>query len=515
MHGLRNKLHMLWISITQKNVIRKKLLFYFLISSVLVNSICLYTYNNTSILIKKFNQIFISDITLTDLGNSVDAVETSLKNYLTTSHSEDLENYQISSDKLRNQVSSMAISLSNDESALLFVDIKGMISTYLADTDAAEQGKRGRDINGYSSFFNEASQIYDYINSYIDKLKLFGFQENNQSYLQIDHWLGVLQIFNITVILAAMLVDIALIFWFAYSLTAPILQLSKAAGEIADGNFDIPEVDVKSSDEVKMLATTFNRMAEGIRKQLVEIRQKAEIESRLQDQEVQNLKMRSMLNEAQLKTLQAQINPHFMFNTLNAGMQLALFEGADRTQAFMERLSESLRYNLGSMDKSGTLSMEITNIDNYIYLLKERFGEKIIFVKDIQRGLPEVNMPRMILQPIVENSFIHGIGEMEGGGVISLSARLECDAVRVEIADNGPGMDDSTMERILSEDYQNLPAEDGSPQTGHSIGLRNVIDRLVLYFRAGSVRQVIDLQSGIGAGTRITLMLPVTPPEDA
>lgn len=501
----------------QKNVIRKKLLLYFLISSILVNSICLYTYNNTQLLINKFNQIFINDIMLTNLSDNLDEVEASIKSYLTTSHQEDLENYQISSNQLRKKAGALKTVLSNNESDLLLVDIKGMIFTYLGDTDAAEYGKRGRDITRYSSYFNEASRIYDYINRYIDKLKLYEFQKNNINYLQLDKWLGMLQIFNMAVILAAMLVNIALIFWFAYSLTEPIIKLSKAAGEIADGNYDIPEVKVRSSDEVKTLATTFNRMAEGIRRQLVEIRQKAEIESRLKEQEVQNLKMRSMLNEAQLKTLQAQINPHFMFNTLNAGMQLALFEGAERTQAFMERLSESLRYNLGNIDKTATLNMEIANIDNYVYLLRERFGDKISYEKNIGVGLPEVSMPRMILQPIVENSFIHGIGEMERGGVITLSAGLAGETVRVEVFDNGPGMDEETLERIVSGDYRNPPPEreGGQRSSNHSIGLRNVIERLMLFYRAEDANSVIEIASRRGSGTKVTLKLPVNKPEDA
>jgi two-component system, sensor histidine kinase YesM len=502
-------------SITQKNVIRKKLLLYFLLSAILVNSICFYTYNNTRLLINKLNQIFINDITLTNLSSSVDAVESSIKKYLTASHSEDLENYLNSSNQLRKKAGELKTVISNDESELLLLDIKQMIYTYLNDTSAAEYRKRGRDVNGYSDYFNEASQTYDYINKYIDKLKIYQFQENNQNYIQLDRSLGILQVFNMAVILVAMLVNIALIFWFTYSLTAPIIKLSKAAGEIADGNYDVPAVKVKTNDEVKTLALSFNRMADSIRRQLVEIRQKAEIESRLQDQEVQNLKMRTMLNEAQLKSLQAQINPHFMFNTLNAGMQLALFEGAERTQAFMEKLSESLRYNLGNIDKSATLKLEITNIDNYIYLLKERFGDKINYTKQIEPDLPELMMPRMILQPIVENSFIHGIGELDDGGTISLTATLDSRTIRVEIEDNGPGMPDDTIRRVLSEDYRNPPmVPEQAQKTGHSIGLSNVIERLILYYGASGPGQVVEISSGQGCGTKVTLKLPLNNSED-
>ncbi len=502
-------------SVKQKNVIRKKLLLYFLVSAVLVNSICLYTYNNTRLLINRLNQIFINDITLTNLSSGVEAVHSSLKEYLTTNNSKDLEAFLNSSNRLREQTGKLKTVLSNDESKLLLLDIKEMISTYLSHTAAAEYHKRGRNINGYSEYFNEASQVYDYINRYIEKLKIYQFQENNRNYLELDRWLGGLQSFNMLVILVAMLVNIALIFWFAWSITAPIITLSKAAGEIADGNYDIPAVLVRSNDEVRSLAITFNRMTESIRRQLVEIRQKAEIESRLQDQQVQNLKMRSMLNESQLKTLQAQINPHFMFNTLNAGMQLALFEGAERTQAFLEKLAESLRYNLGDIGSSATLAQEIASIDNYIYLLRERFGDSVRYDKLIEPGLPEVLMPRMILQPIVENAFMHGISQMEGGGEICLRVCREGARVLVRVEDRGPGMASATRERLLAGQWHN-PDGDAAARShsGHGLGLGNVIERLMLYFGAESVEQIVSIDSAPGAGTRITLALPAARSEE-
>ncbi len=515
MNALWAKASRLLRSVRQKNVIRKKLLLYFLISAVLVNSICLYTYNNTRLLINKLNQIFINDITLTNLSNGVDAVHTSLKEYLTTNNSKDLEAFLNNSNRLREQTNEIRTVLSNDESELLLLDIKQMISTYLSHTAAAEYRKRGRDINGYSEYFNEASQVYDYINRYIEKLKIYQFQENNRNYLELDRWLGMLQTLNMLVILVAMLVNIALIFWFAWSITEPIIKLSKVAGQIADGNYDVPPVDVRTNDEVKSLATTFNRMTESIRKQLVEIRQKAEIESRLQDQQVQNLKMRTMLNESQLKTLQAQINPHFMFNTLNAGMQLALFEGAERTQTFLEKLAESLRYNLGDIGNSATLSQEIASIDNYVYLLRERFGDSVRYVKEIEAGLPDLSMPRMILQPIVENAFVHGIGQLEGGGEISLKAWRVGSHVLVRVGDKGPGMAPATQARLLAGQWHSQETGSGvRSHSGHGLGLGNVIERLMLYFGVENASQVLAIEGGSGDGTRITLTLPFAGSEE-
>jgi sensor histidine kinase YesM len=203
-----------------------------------------------------------------------------------------------------------------------------------------------------------------------------------------------------------------------------------------------------------------------------------------------------------------------MFNTLNAGMQIAMFEGAERTQSFLENLSQTLRYSLSNISKPATLNQEIENIDNYIYLLKERFGDKIAYVKHVDKDLPEAEMPRMILQPIVENSFIHGIGEKEQGGLIVLSASRCGDKVHVEVSDNGTGMSSETMTKILSEDYLNSPIDlNESPNNNYSIGMRNVIGRLMLYYHAAEPGQVIEIKSELGLGTRVIIKVPLSSPQ--
>lgn len=489
-----------------KNLIRKKLLLFFFITFIIVNAISLVTYNTTRVLSQELNDIFASDILLTNLGNRLDSVESSLRSYLTTSRSSDLYNYLNASNDLRNISLSLRPRLSNDESNLLYVDIKNLTATYLQTTDFAVQEKRGRDIAGYTGQFDEATQIYDYTNEYIDKLKIYEFKENNAYYLQLSEKLGALQVFNIVVIISTTVVDFILIILFSYSITEPIIRLSKASSEIARGNYDIPPVTVSSDDEVKTLAVSFNRMTESIKKQLVEIQEKTKIENCLKEQEVQNLKMKSMLNEAELRSLQAQINPHFMFNTLNAALQLAMFEGADRTELFLENFSELLRYNLENINLPSTLQDEIGNVENYVYLLNERYGNKIGFTKEIGEGIGDVEMPRMTLQPIVENSFAHGINTLESGGVIRVSAFRAGGTVRVEIADNGCGMSGGTIEKILSAGAEPAAAAGGG--TGHSIGLRNVISRLMLFYHLDRVSDIVEIRSEEQIGTAVTVKLP-------
>lgn len=490
-----------------KNVIRKKLILYFVVSSVIVNLVGFYTYYNTRILTYKLNTIFTNDVNLTNLCDTIDSVEASLKAYLTTSHSTDLQDYLVSSNNLRQIVTNLKTTLSNNESDLLYVDIKNMMFTYLQHTDFAVQEKRGRNIDGYTDEFNEATQVYNYINEYIDKLKVVEFRENNANYLRLSNELQRLQFFNMIILIVGLCVNFVLVLLFAYRITEPIIRLSKAASEIAKGNYNIPKIAVKTNDEIKTLAVSFNRMAESIKKQLIEIRKKAEIENRLKQQEMQNIKMKSMLDEAELRSLQAQIDPHFMFNTLNAAMQLAMFEDAERTQLFLENFSNLLRYNLGTISIPSTILDEISNIESYIYLLKERYGRKFEFNEYIEDGIPNLQIPRMTLQPIVENSFIHGINEMESGGVISVSVKRCGDYVHVVISDNGRGMSKETIDKILSDNHSSLTKVDSTGHKSQSIGLRNVISRLMLFYHIEKESDVIEIESI--SGTKTTLKLPI------
>ena len=307
------------------------------------------------------------------------------------------------------------------------------------------------------------------------------------------------------VIISAMIIDFILIIFFAYSITEPVIRLSKAASEIAAGNYDIPEIKVSTNDEVQTLAQSFNYMVGSIKRQLVEIHEKAKIENCLKEQEMKNLEMESMLREAELQSLQAQIDPHFMFNTLNAAVQLAMFDGANRTQLFLENFSQLLRYNLGNMSTPSTVLDEISNVENYIYLLNERYGNKIRFSKKTDADFPNVEMPRMTLQPIVENAFIHGISALQSGDLIGVAVAVKSGEVHVIVIDNGCGMQRKTIEKILScvSCSQNASGE------RHGIGLKNVLSRLMLFYHKKNVNDVIDIASKENVGTKVTVKIPV------
>jgi len=223
-----------------------------------------------------------------------------------------------------------------------------------------------------------------------------------------------------------------------------------------------------------------------------------EIQQSLKEKE---LMMEAHLKDAQLKYLQAQINPHFLFNTLNAGAQLAMMEGADRTYDYVQNVAEFFRYNVKKGNETVTVREEIELVDNYIYILNVRFSGEIHYEKKIEESLLSIQMPGMILQPVVENCVNHGIREMEGKGKIWLKVYQEEDVVCISVRDNGKGISPEKIEKILNGTYREEKHVGGS----NGIGMDNVIARLKLYSEMDDVMSIYS--DGENQGTEFVIYL--------
>jgi sensor histidine kinase YesM len=242
-------------------------------------------------------------------------------------------------------------------------------------------------------------------------------------------------------------------------------------------------------------------MKHSIRNYISELHNKADTESQLLEQQIENLRMQSLLADAEMKALQMQINPHFLFNTLNAGMQLAMIEGADRTTTFLDNMAKIFRYNVKSLDRTVRIKDEIDTIKAYEDLFIVRFGDIMKFEYDIDQSLLDINVQPLIIQPLVENATIHGIGNMEMGGVIKVSLDKDDGLVRMSVQDNGAGMSEETRQKILK--CQMYDDDTAGNMTG--IGICNVVQRLRLFFRYDDV---IEVTSAPGEGTKVTLKIP-------
>lgn len=486
--------------------IRKKLIAYFLMTIILMSVLTIYTFYVSQMSLTQMDEMYEKNLYLVDISSKLSEANDNLLNYLTVKNSDSFIVFQRYSEDIKNIIRSTNRDLSYDTSQLLFVDVSNMIDVYFSYTDEAINAKRGRNIDAYTEAYTNASQIEGYIQEYIAKIQLNQIKENAISYQIVKNKISELQKTNMVLIIDVLLFSILMIIILTYRMTEPIIRLANSADEISRGNFEVEEIVVTSHDEIKIMATAFNKMRESIKRYIEEVRNKAETESRLMDQELKNIKMQSLLNKAELEALQSQINPHFLFNTINTGVQLAMMEGADTTSEFLENMSALFRYNIKNLKKPVTLNDEIENIKAYAMLLKVRFGEFIKFNFDLDDSIGKINMPPLILQPLVENACIHGIGDLEEGGRISITTKGINDKVEIIIEDDGIGMDHDFVDKVLyhtdEEDLFKKPKK--SHTTG--IGLANVIHRLRLYTQNPNVVEIISEKN---KGTKIIIHLQI------
>ncbi len=481
------------------------MLFYFLMSIALVSSVSVYLSINSNKFFRKIDAMFLSSVLLEDMQNYLAESEKNLVLFIRTKDSDSKNNYQLNADLLNENAEKLKNILLADDYNI--ERLTNLIDTFTENAEDAIYAKQGRDANTMREKYNYVHQVGKYIMEEIQWLNLQQLEQNTEYYSALARNNIIVQKANLVMIVDILVLSCIIIFYITYKMTDPIMKLSQSAEEISKGNFDVDEVIVTSEDEIKIMAEAFNKMKSSVRNYIQELHNKSEIESKLMEKEMQNLKMQTLLNNAELQSLQSQINPHFLFNTLNAGVQLAMMEEADQTSCFLENLAAVFRYNVRRLDKEVTLNDEINSVCAYIDLMKVRFGDMISFGVEIKdEELMQLNMPPLILQPIVENACIHGIGEREEGGRIDIRVFRDEEDGLIEIIDNGVGMGKEVIDGIIDK-ASGGEAMPEKPKKGHTtgIGITNVIQRLRLYYKKDDV---IDISSVKGEGTRIVVRIP-------
>ena len=463
---------------------------------LIVNVVLMFAINNLS---DRMDAVFKDNLFLEELMGSINRVQDNMTEYLNNKTSDTLTEYFSSEQEFRDLVAQ----LDDDISSLPFTrmerSIKRMCQKYIDEVNMTIEYKRGRNVEKYRLKYENATRLFDYIESAIYSLNNEQFAENSENYTKL---LSAFRRFEMTSNLVLALViagNIIVVTRLTLAVIRPLQNLTEKAGEVGRGNFDISPLEVVNNDEVGVVTEAFNQMTVSIRDYIDRLRESSAAERRLRENE---LLMQAHLKEAQLKYLQAQINPHFLFNTLNAGAQLAMMEGADKTNGYIEHVANFFRYNVKKGSEIVTIREEVELIDNYIYILNVRFSGDIKYEKKLDESVLDTPMPSMILQPIVENCVNHGIREMLGEGRINLEVFRIDDIVCVSISDNGKGLSQETISDILNGSLKTDPKSSGG-----GIGLDNVIARLRLF--TGESDPVSITSEGEGKGTRFDIYLDV------
>jgi len=485
------------------NSIKSRIIAVFVLTMILASAASIFILGLSSNIIEKMDDMFADNVEIKKLLSDMYNVNANLTNYLVTSDSDSLLNYyrykEIFSEKAQSMFSELhGIYSQND---LIYKDIAYMVDSYFNETEAAVKAKRTDNADEYIARYAEANQITGYIRTYTDRLNLNILNINTTQYLSMSESLNKLRTANLILIISVIMLNVLVLSYLTYNMTKPIIKLAHSAEEMSKGNFDADDVEVYSQDELSTMANAFNAMKHSIRNYISELHNKADTESQLLEQQIENLRIQSLLVDAEMKALQMQINPHFLFNTLNAGVQLAMIEGADRTSTFLDNMAKIFRYNVKSLDRKVRIKDEIDTIRAYEDLFFVRFGDIMKFEYDIDQSLLDIDVPPLIIQPLVENATIHGIGNMERGGVINISLDKSDTVVRMSVEDNGAGMSEATRQMILKG--QRFESEISGHMTG--IGIYNVVQRLKLFFNC---EDVIEVNSAPGKGTKVVLKIP-------
>lgn len=265
-------------------------------------------------------------------------------------------------------------------------------------------------------------------------------------------------------------------------ITKPLERLKATMLAVSEGNFDIPVLPGTKDEETNSLTKCFNYML-------------TRISGLLEEQYLNGQR----LKEFELQALQAQINPHFLYNTLDLIKWSAIRNKDEKTQTIITALSNFYRTGLSKGEALIPLETEISHIQSYVQIQNMRFDDCITLELEIPEECLLCLIPKLTLQPIIENAIAHGILESENAeGRISIYGFLQEELLNLKITDNGCGMDTETIQKLLQ------PPEKGAPR--RSYGIYNVNQRIRLFY---GEKYGLHYESQAGTGTAVTIVLPV------
>lgn len=276
----------------------------------------------------------------------------------------------------------------------------------------------------------------------------------------------------------------------SFDMIKPINQLVKAMKGMNIDNISDSYIEIERKDELGFLHKTFNNMAKEI-DHLVTWIYREQITRK----------------EAELKALQSQINPHFLFNTLESINWMAQLNNVPEISSTVSDLSTLLEASIGRDDRLITIEEEFMYIDKYIALLKRRFEDRITLNKEVDPKVLYIKIPRLLIQPLIENAVYHGVENSRGKGIITLTASIREDLMIIEVIDNGNGISTDELVKLNKglEMDNDTYFKSLSNKKNKSIGIDNVNRRIKLFY---GEKYGINLESKLNIYTKVSVTLP-------
>jgi len=289
---------------------------------------------------------------------------------------------------------------------------------------------------------------------------------------------------NILIGIITLIIVLFATMFVSFKLTAPIQVLIANMKKVERGEFEA-DFDSLGNDEIGMLGRNFKTMISKI-DELIEREYKLEIENK----------------ESQLRVLQSQINPHFLYNALQSIGTLALKLKAVPVYSLLTSLSKIMRYSMNMKEDIVPFMSEVMHVKSYLLLQKQRFEDQFEFEISVPKDVEEILVPKMILQPIVENCFKHGFDQYLDKAVIQIEAHLKDDRVNVTVRDNGIGVSEDQLNSLRQELIHGINTDEKARER---IGLKNIYDRLQIYY---GTQASVSIEANNETGFEVIIQFP-------
>jgi len=473
--------------------IRAKMLFCFTVFLLLLNGAVFLLYQTSEEMMSDYDQRMRRLLLLNEVSQRTNRMTEQLNAYVSEKEGRYARAYEQEYRWLQQRRQQLGAVLSVLSDRLAAENYEHMIESLLEEAALTFYHFQAGNIGLYSSHLHETMDIASFLQEETLHLIDDELTAYQRRYDEVERRNRDFRYMGMGLFATTICLGVLLAVFFSGSLTKPIIHLAHAARAIGAGRLDGPDVRPTTNDELRLLTITFNDMRRNLRQLIEEMKQKAELDR--------------LVKELELKSLQSQINPHFLFNTLNTVSKMAYLEEAAQTSRLIEAVAAILRYNLGDLQRTVALADEVRIAREYFFIQQTRFFDRIKFSLETEPSCLDQLLPPLTLQPLIENAFIHGIETYEQGAELSVSVFAENGRVVVEVRDNGVGMDEQVKQEIDALIRGEEPPALREQGRGHStgIGLRNVIRRLQLFY---GVMDIAEIESAPGKGTAVRLWLP-------
>ena len=492
----------------KKNIIKKsigrKVLNNFILIILLMSFGFIFSLYERNITSKNYDQFTNINIKLSKLSLEFSNSWGFFDMFIKTKDDANIEKYNNSNRKIESLIIEIEPYIINDEDSGIYLrNLKNMFDSYKIESYHLMSkviNSERLDSKSYAKL-TEIKTLFTYITKHSELLVVSYLHYSNSEYSTTVLGYKNTQIKIYISLIFIILISFVFTMLMSRDLNNTIGRLRSYAELLTDAKWEIPDLKDQKYEELNSLARAFDKMKHSIRKFIEELNEKAEIENNYHIEQLKSTEKDKLIKETQLSALQSQMDPHFLFNTLNTISRMAMFEYADQTVKLIEATSKILRYNLDCKDKMVKLKEEIRMIKAYVIIQETRFQDQMSFRFDIDKDLDDIKIPPMLIQPIVENAIIHGLREKDKGGIININIKKQNSFIFISIKDNGDGIDNEKINILLSDTK--------NESTG--LGVFNVMKRLELYFNRDDL---FKIKSQRGEGTEIIIFIPIDGGED-